>query len=166
MNAQFTVKVTLPLVPLALVTLTFCGPVEALAAIANVAVINVLLVTEMLLIVTPAPLKLIVAPLTNWFPDKVTVMVLPRVPLVGLIEDSVGAPEFTVKVTLPLVPPAVVTLTVCGPVVAVAEITNVAVMKVLFTTEMLLMVTPAPLKLIVAPLAKLFPLSVTGIELP
>ena len=83
-----------------------------------------------------------------------------------MIEVSEGTGAFTVNVTLPLVPPAVVTLTFCGPVEAFAAITNVAFISVLFTTEMPLMVTPAPLKLIVAPLAKLFPLSVTGIELP
>ena len=70
------------------------------------------------------------------------------------------------KVTLPEVPPLVVTETYCVPVAAFAAIVKVAVKVVLFTTAVLLMVTPAPLKLIEAPLRKVVPVRVTLTLLP
>src|SRR5713101_2536614 len=94
-------------------------------------------------------------------PVRVTLTFVPSGPLEGLMVPSVGGGGFTMKVTLPDVPPLVVTETYCVPVAALAATAKVAVMVVLFTSAVLLMVTPAPLKLIEAPLTKLVPVSVT-----
>ena len=84
----------------------------ALPAIVNVAVICVLLTTVVLLTVTPVPLTFALAPATKFVPISVTGTLVPAVPLDGLTELSVGAGGgFTVKVTLLLVPPLVITVT-------------------------------------------------------
>ena len=81
-------------------------------AIVNVAVICVLLTTVTPLTVTPTPLTFTLAPATKFVPVSVTGTLVPTVPLDGLTELSAGAGGFTVKVTLLLVPPLVVTVTV------------------------------------------------------
>jgi hypothetical protein len=119
-----TVNVWLPVVPLAVVTLTFCAPSVAVAATVNVAVIVVLLVTVVpeTAIPTPAGTLMVLAPMTKFVPVSVTGTALPCTPLVGLIEVSVGGGGLTVNVSVLEVPPAVVTLTVCAPSAAVADI--------------------------------------------
>jgi hypothetical protein len=72
-----------------------------------------------------------------------------------------------VKVTAPLVPPAVLTVTLRAPVAAVALITSVAVSDVPLVTFTEVPVTPAPLiATVVAPEIKLVPANVTGTLVP
>src|ERR1700693_1922128 len=152
-GAAFTVKGTVPLVPAEVVTLTLWAPSVALLAMVKVAVMVVLFMTVTPLGVTPVPLTLIVAPETKVVPVSVTPMIAPCTLLEGLRETWVGGGgvELTVKVTVPLVPPAVVTLTFCAPSGALPAMVKVAVMVVLFMRVTALGVIPVPLKLIVAP---------------
>ena len=67
------------------------------------------------------------------------------------------------KVCAPLVPPAVVTVTVRAPVAAAGSSTKLAVSDVVLPTTTVLTVTPAPLTAtVVAPTTKLVPVSVTA----
>lgn len=75
-------------------------------------------------------------------PVRVTATVLPRMPVVGLMAVTVG--PSTVKETVPLVPPAVVTLRVPEVAVLAAVTAMVAVICVLETTTMFDAVTPFP----------------------
>jgi hypothetical protein len=72
------------------VTVTFWATAGALTAIANVAVIWVLLTTDVALTVIPVPLKLIVAPVAKPDPVSVTGTLVPWAPLFALIELSVS----------------------------------------------------------------------------
>ena len=73
----------------------------------------------------------------------------------------------TVKVCAPLVPPAVVTVTVRGPVAAAGSSTKLAVSDVLLPTATLVTVTPLPPTVtVVAPTTKLVPVSVTATVVP
>src|ERR1700674_5376064 len=132
----------------------------------NVAVIDVLLTTVVLLTVMPVPLRTIVAPDAKFVPVSVTPTVCPCVPELGLTELSVGAPKFTVNVCVPLVLPELVTVTFWGPVEAFEAMVNVAVIDVPLTTVVLLTVMPVPLRPIVAPDAKFVPVSVTATAAP
>jgi len=71
----------------------------------------------------------------------------------------------TVKETLPLVPPAVVTDTLLAPVAAFAAMVNVAVALVLLTTDTLDTVIPLP-TLMVRGATKPVPVRVTGTDAP
>jgi hypothetical protein len=122
-----TVNTTAEVVPPAVVMVTFAGPVAASAAMANVAVIWVLLATTTLLMVTPGFPILTVAPEAKFVPVSVTGTVVPCTPLVGLILLSVGRGGRTVKITAAEIPPAVVTVTFAGPIEALAEMFSVAV---------------------------------------
>jgi len=143
-----------------LVTVTVCGPVGAVAEITNVA--------EMELAVTVTPLKVIpvralmVDPV-RLFPEMVTGTEAPCAPLFGEIPFSDGPAGFTVKVTPLLVPLEFVTVTVCGPVGAVAEITNVAEMKLALTVTPLKVI---PVRALIVEPVRLFPDMVTGTEAP
>ena len=71
------------------------------------------------------------------------------------------------KVCAPLVPPAVVTVTVRAPSAAAAASTKLAVSDVLLPTTTVLTVTPLPLMFTaVAPTTKLVPVSVTATVAP
>ena len=85
------------------------------------------LATVTALTVTPGLLTLIVAPAIKLFPVRVMGTLVPGLPLVGLIEISVGGKALILKVTAPLVPPAVVTVTFAAPSAAVAPMVKVAV---------------------------------------
>jgi len=123
-DAPVTRKVTAPLVPCAVATVTLLVPRAAEFAMANVAV-TVVAVDATLLMVTPA-IGFTVAPL-RFVPVRVTVLiVVPRTPEAGLMPVSVGASEVTVNVTVLVVPFGVVTLTVLAANGAVAEIVKVA----------------------------------------
>jgi len=87
---EVTVNVCEPLVLPPLVTVTFWAPAGAFAAIVNIAVIDVLLTTEVLLTVMPVPLKLIAAPDPNCVPVSVTATAAPWIPLLEAIEVSVS----------------------------------------------------------------------------
>src|ERR1700682_1511125 len=162
----FTVNVCVPLVPFELVTETFWAPVGAFEAMVNVAVIDGLLTTVVLLTVMSVPLRPIVAPDAKFVPVSVTATAAPWMPLLGAIEVSVGAPAFTVHVCVPLAPFELVTVTFWAPVGAFEAMVNVAVIDVLLTTVVLLTVMPVPLRPIVAPDAKFVPVSVTGTAAP
>ena len=71
------VNVTALVVTPELVTLMFTAPSVAFEAMANVAVIWVLLTTVVLLTVTSAPLTLIMAPAKKHVPVRVTPTVCP-----------------------------------------------------------------------------------------
>ena len=58
---------------------------------------------------------------------------------------AVGDAALTVKVCAPLVPPAVVTVTVRAPAAAAGSSTKLAVSDVVLPTTTVLTVTPAPL---------------------
>jgi hypothetical protein len=96
-------------------------------------------------------------------PVMVTLTVVPGEALLGLIETSVGLAGggLTVNDCAPLVPAAVLTVTLRAPVAALEAMVNVAVMVVALTTVIAEAVTPVPLIAMVAPEAKLVPVSVT-----
>ena len=75
--------------PPEVVTLTFADP-DALGEIANVAVSWVALMTFTLLTDAPLLTFTVVPPVTKFVPVNVTLTLVPAVPLVGLIEVSVG----------------------------------------------------------------------------
>lgn len=131
-----------------------------------VAVMDVLLTTVVLLMAHPVPLRAIVDPAAKSVPVNVTLTVCPCVPELGLTDVSVGAPEFTVNTCEPVVLPALVTVTFCAPDGAFAAMVNVAVIDVLLATVVPLTVMPVPLRLIVDPLAKFVPVSVTDTAAP
>jgi hypothetical protein len=86
-------------------------------------------------------------------------------PWFGVIALTV-TPETTAKppVSVPAPPLEFVTVTSRGPACAPAAIVKVAVSCVGDTTTTLLAVTPDPLMLTMAPLAKVDPLILTGTE--
>ena len=161
-----TVKTAAPLAPPVVVTVTLRAPVAAIAEIVRVAVICVALTTVTLLTVMSAVETVTVAPARKFVPVRVTGTVAPWAPLDGAMAVRVGAALLTVKTTAPLVPPAVVTVTLRAPVAALAEIVRVAVIWVGPTTVMLLTVTPVEETVMVAPAAKLAPVRVTGTVAP
>jgi len=124
------VKVTAPLVPAEVVTVTLAAPVVALLAMVKVAVICVALTTLTLLTDTPLLLVFTVAPETKPVPVSVTGTEVPCSPLLGLTEVSVGITPRMVKVTALLVPAEVVTVTLAAPGVALLAMVKVAVIWV------------------------------------
>src|SRR5690242_18793733 len=80
-----TVKLAVLLVPTELVSVTFCGPVGAFAAIVNVTVMLVpSLPKDALLVVIPAPENPTTTSLERLVPLMVTLNAVPRVPDVGV----------------------------------------------------------------------------------
>src|SRR5207248_3016396 len=94
---------------------------------------------------------------------RVTATLVPTAPVEGAIEASEGAAAVTVKVAALLVPPAVVTLMLCGPVAALAAITNVVVIWVAVTVGAVAVI-PAG-RFSVAPV-RLLPAMVTATLVP
>jgi hypothetical protein len=90
-GSKFTVNGCEPLVMPELVTVTFCAPIVVPAPMVNVAVIDVVLTTAVLLTVMPVPLKPIVDPDPKDVPVSVTGTVCPCMPEFALTEVSVGA---------------------------------------------------------------------------
>jgi hypothetical protein len=84
--------------------------------------------------------------------------------IVGVVETTGAA--FTVNVCALVVPPVVVTVTLCAPVVAFAATAKVAVIDVALATVTLLAVMPLPLTARVAPVAKFVPVNVTAMLVP
>ncbi len=105
----FTVKETALLVPAAVVTLAVYVPGGGEVVTLTVALICVALGMEMFVAETPGLLKVTVAPAVKLVPVMVTCTAVPGDALAGETEDRVGAPGFTVKETVLLVPAAVVT---------------------------------------------------------
>src|SRR6266404_59060 len=88
------------------------------------------------------------------------------VPKLRVVGVRAGTPAITVNVTVLLVPPGVVTLTVLGVSAAVPAIVNVAVTEVGLTTRMLLTVTNVPDTVIAVVPVRLVPARVTGTAVP
>jgi len=146
-DAVTTVNVTVLLVPPGVVTLTVWAPSVAVPEIVKFALIVVAFTTVRPLTVMPVAETFTAVAPVRLVPVRVTGSTrVPRAPDAGKIEVRVGAGvgATTVNVTLPLVPPGVVTLTVLGPSAAVAAIVKVAVTEVPLTTTMLLAVTNVP----------------------
>ena len=80
------------LVPADVVTVTPAAPAGALLATLKVAVICVALTTFTLLTVMPELVVLTLAPDMKFAPVRVTVGLVPWLPMLGLMEESVGAP--------------------------------------------------------------------------
>jgi len=113
-------------------------------------VIVVLFTTVRPLTVTPVPDTVTAVAPVRLVPVRVTGTLAPCVPIEGAIVVSVG--PWTVNVTVLVVPPVVVTLTLCVPSVAPAAIVKVAVICVpVGFTEMPLAVTPVPAFIAEAP---------------
>ena len=157
-----TVNVTVLVVPPGVtVTLTVLADRLAPAVMVNVALTVVSFTTARLLEVTPVPDTVIAVVPVRPLPVRVTGTLVARVPELGAIADSTG--PSTVNVCALLAPPPFVTLTFLALTVAVAEIVNVAVIVVEFTTVIAPTVTPVPDTVTVVPVAvKLAPVSVTG----
>ena len=121
-----TVNVTLLLVPPGVVVmLTFLADTVAVSEIVNVAFTVVGFTTVRPLTVTPPPATVIAVAPVRLVPVRVTGTAVPRKPVLGAIEASVG--PITVNVTVLLVPPGVVTLTFLAVIAAVFEIAKFAV---------------------------------------
>ena len=162
-----TLKLTVPVVPADVVTLTVAAPSVAFAAIVKVAVICVALSTAMFETAIPGLLTAIAALELKFVPLRVTETLAPGIPFDGLIEDSVGVGAVTVNAAGALLPPrAVDTVMLSVPRTALDAMPNVAVIWVaLFTLTLLTVMSGVP-ALTVAPEAKLVPLIVTGTVAP
>src|SRR5882762_2280366 len=164
-----TVNVTLLLVPPGVVTLTVWAPSVAAPEIVKFALIVVAFTTVRPLTVTPvAETYTAVAPV-RLVPVRVNGSTkVPRAPDAGEIEVrvGVGVGAVTVNVTLLLVPPGVVTLTVLAPSAAVDAIVKVAVTEVPLTTTMLLTVTNVPDTVTAVVPVRFVPVRVTGTAVP
>lgn len=166
-----SVNVTAPLVPLKFDAVTLLAPAVAFDATANLAVICVpAAFTATLLTVIPVPLTANVDP-AKLLPVKVTFTFL--VPVAGIVVDTGvievnvgGGAARTVKLTAPLVPPAVVTVTARSPSAAFAETVKVAVSVVEFVRATLLTVTPVPATATVLAAVNCVPVSVTATMVP
>src|SRR5688572_28281746 len=133
-GAAVTLKLTAPLGPFAVVTVTLRAPRVAPAAIVKFAVSDVEPVTVMPPTAIPVPETLTaVAPVTKFVPVSVTPTTVPSTPEDGAMPVNVGAgiaAALTVKLTVPLAPFDVVTVTLRAPRVAPAAIVKLAVSDV------------------------------------
>jgi len=163
---ELTVKETAPLVPAEFDTVTLWPPALALEATVKVALICVLLTTVTPDAVTPEGPILSVTGATKFVPVRVIGVLLDCEADEGLIDVNVGEGCATVKLTVPLVPLDVITLTLWPPSVATLVILKVALIWVLLTTDTPLAVTPEPAMLTVTGATKLVPFSVTGTLAP
>jgi hypothetical protein len=161
---EFTVNVTVLLVPTGVVTLTVWAPVVALAAIVQVALTEVAVGVPVIVQVTPlADTFTAVAPV-RLVPVRVTAGAVPCVPDVGAIEVSAG-PVPTVNVTLLVVPPGVVTLTFRPPCAAVDVIVQFAVTVVAVGVPLMAQVMPLPDTFTAVAPVRLVPVRVTATTL-
>jgi hypothetical protein len=96
-----TVKVTGLEVPPGVETLTALAPVGARSAIVNVAVTDVSLTTTRLPTVTPVPDTVIRKAPVKFVPVRVTLTAVPRRPVLGEMEVSVGAAAVLTNSTAP-----------------------------------------------------------------
>jgi hypothetical protein len=147
--------------PAGVLTVTVLSPVPAFDAIVNVAVTLVSLTALKFDTLTPPPETVTEVAPVRAVPVRVTFTCVPRDAEAGLMDVSV-APR-TVKGTVVLVPPGVITLRLCVPKLALPAITNVAVICAELTTVTAVAVIPLPeVKLIVVPLiVKFVPVRVT-----
>src|SRR5450432_3232028 len=155
-----TVNETALLVPPAVVMVMLCGPNGAVAAILKVAVIWVAVITTPVAVVPTATFRVALVKLV---PVRVTGTAVPITPSAGVTPASVGVSGRTVNVTVPVVPPGVVTEIVCGPTGAVAATLKVAVIWLAFAATPVAVI-PAP-RFRVAPFM-FVPVRVTGTVVP
>ena len=167
--APCTVNAILPLVPPGVVTLTFLAVSAAVAEIVNVVVAVVAFVTVTVPTVTPPPEMATVVPAAVKFvPVSVTGTAVPRTPVLGTIDASVGTAGLTiVNGTVLLAPPGVVvTLTFLAVRPAPAAIAKFALTVVSLTTARPLTVTPPPDTVIAVVPARPLPVRVSGMVVP
>jgi hypothetical protein len=160
-----TVKATVLVGPLGVVTLTFLVEGVAFGAMKKIAVAVVSFVTLKKSTVTPLPTPFNPVAPVRPEPFKVTWKRLPRAPEAGVIDVSFAG-TVTVKFTVLVVAPGTLTLTVLAPVVAVFAIPKVAVTVVSFTAVNAVTVIPVPDTFKDVAPVKPVPLSVTGTLLP
>jgi hypothetical protein len=137
-----------------------------MAVIVKVAVMVVAFTTVKLLTVTPELDTVTPVAAPRLVPVMVTDTVVPRAPLLGEMPVTAGARTVNalLRVALPL---RLVTATFLAVVPAIAEIVNVAVMVLAFTTLTLLTLTPAPDTVTTGVLTPMpVPVIVTGTEVP
>ena len=158
-----TVNVRLPLVPPGVVMVTFLEVSAAPAVIVNVVVAVVAFTTVTAPTVTPPPETATVVPdVVKFVPVRVTGTDLPRTPVLGATEVSVGiGGAITVNASVFVAPIGVVTLTFLRVRPAVAEIVNVAVAVMSLTTVSPLTVIPPPTPVIAVAPVKPRPVKVT-----
>jgi hypothetical protein len=165
-----TVNVAVVLVPFDVVTTaTLLAPAEAVLAMLRVAVTVVELTTVKVPVatVTPVPSPVSPVPPDKLVPVSVTGTLVPRTPVLGVIEVRVGLA--TVNVEVVLVPfDVVTTATLLDPAGAVLAMLRVAVIVVELTTLKVPVATVTPVPSPVSPVApaKLLPVSVTGTLVP
>jgi hypothetical protein len=161
------VNVCVVLVPPGVVTLTFLVPSDVVAEIVKVAVSIVEFTTVTALTVTPLPALTVVPVAVKLVPVSVTGTAVARRPVLGATEPSVGCGgETTVNVTVLLVPPGAVTLTVLAVKPAVAAIVNIPVTVVSFTTVTPPTVTPVLETVMAVVPVRPEPVRVTGTLVP
>ena len=116
----------------------------------------------------PLPVAATLAPAMKFVPVSVTFTAVPCTPLFGETEVRVGPfpAAVTVNDTMLLVPALVATVVLCGPIAALAEIINVAVICVGLTTTILVCLSPPPCRPTLDPEVKLVPVSVTSTDVP
>jgi hypothetical protein len=132
-----------------------------------VAINELTLVTPTSLTAIPGPAATEVTPGTKFVPVSVTVSVVPGGASSGSMLISVGGGTSTVNVWVPLVPPAVATVTVRFPGAARGSIVKVAVSAVEVATTTSLTETPPPLTVTeVAPATKVVPVTATVMDVP
>jgi hypothetical protein len=155
--------------PPGVVTVTVLFVMGEVAVIVRFAVMLVEEATATEPTVTLPPLIATVVPVVvKLLPVMVTGTVVPRTPVLGVIDDTVGAGgATTVNVRLGLVaPPAFVTLRFLAVAAAPSVIARLAVTVVSFTTVMPLAVTPEPDTVIAVTPVRLLPVKVTGTLVP
>lgn len=154
--------------PPAVETVTSCAPSTAFAATTNVAVSDVEFTTLMFETAIPEPLVVIVvAPGTKFVPTRVTARAVPCTPEPGVMLENVGGGGLTVKESAALVPPVVVTLTLCAPSVADAATATMVVSDVVPVTAVFETEIPAPaIATLVAPVTNPVPERVTATLVP
>jgi hypothetical protein len=161
-----TVNVTVPVVPPGVVMLTVLAVRAAPDEITKFAVTEVELATAILFTVMPVPDTVMAVAPVRRVPVRVTPTVVPAVPLVGEIEESVGVGAVTVKVTVPVVPAGVVMLTVLAVRAALEGIVKVAVTLVELTTVRALTVMSPPYTFTAVAPVRFAPVSVTLTAVP
>ena len=155
--------------PLGVATVTFLAVSPALAVIVKVAVTVVEFTTTKLLTLMPLPDTLTAIAPVRLLPVRVTLTALPRAPVLGATEASVGVPPpaaVTVNVTVLVSPAGVVTVTVLAVAAAPVVIVKLAVTVVAVGVPVMTAVTPVPDTVTAVAPVKLVPVRVTAKAAP
>jgi len=157
-TVKFTAGVEVPPPGAGFVTVTGFVPAVAMSA-ARIDAVTCVALTNV--VVLAVPLKFTAEVLTKFVPVTISVNAAPpAVPLVGLINATVGTRLFTAKFTEPEVPPpeGFVTVTPTFAAVAISGAVMAAVTCVAFTKVVVGVLAP---KLTVEPLTKFVPFTVS-----